>query len=398
MEALVAEAESAAAQEPYGTSPEGHAPVGQAPQEQSPLEVEAETLKLLVSDLSRRLQNSQHTVDSQRRSMRNAVGNSEIFRSQMGEMSNVLRMEAARNSAYMRKKVKDEEAARYESDKRKSSKAHEDLRMAMIDQGIQGLTRETAKVSKMKTKLEKLEVQQESQKLLLQHLGGLDKLSEELSSACQHGNLRDVNTLLRRGASVNEIDSAGYLPLHYAASNGFTEVVKLLLEFGSDASSYLTGHSAVEVAARNGHSEVVVAILDFGGNIDDKGLAGSPPLVSAASGGFVQCVDDLLQRGADINAYDHEENTALHVATRLPDPVPLIRLLLRAGANTRATNRAGYTPLKMALANANSVAIELLGGRSALVEIEEEDSSTTDVSRARGQSDIASSVTFTFRS
>ena len=388
--------EADAATEP---APDISPPVHVSVEQEGAPEAELETLKLLVSDLSRRLQNSQHTIDSQRRSVRHAVGTSEIFRSQVGEMSNVLRMEAARNSAYMRKKVKDEEAARYESDKKKSSKAHEDLRMAMIDQGIQGFTRETAKVTKLKTKLEKLEAQQDSQKLLLQHLGGLDKISEELSSACQHGSLRDVNILLRRGASVNEIDSAGYLPLHYAASNGFAEVVQLLLEFGSDASSYLTGHSAVELAARNGHSEVIRAILDFGGNIDDKGLAGSPPLVSAAKGGFVQCVDELLQRGADINAYDHEENTALHVATRLPDPVPLIRLLLRSGANTRATNRAGYTPLKMALANANSIAIEALGGRSALVEIEEEEDSALNDARVRdGQSDIASSVTFTLKS
>ena len=40
---------------------------------------------------------------------------------------------------------------------------------------------------------------------------------------------------------MNYIDSAGYLAIHYACSTGYYEVVKLLLEFGSDHSSFLTG-------------------------------------------------------------------------------------------------------------------------------------------------------------
>ena len=58
---------------------------------------------------------------------------------------------------------------------------------------------------------------------------------------CPPGNLNECYTLLNSGAWVNYVDRAGYLALHYACSAGSYEVVKLLLEFGADHSSFLTG-------------------------------------------------------------------------------------------------------------------------------------------------------------
>ena len=222
---------------------------------------EVQNLQLLLSDITRRLHNAQHTIESQKRAMKNSTATAEIFRSQLSSMSNVLRLETARNNTYMKKKIKDEESQRYENDKKKSNKAHEDLRMAMIDHGITGMKREPVKLVKLKSKLEKLEQQQESQKLLLQHLVELEKMTEALSAAAQMGDLASCQTLLRRGANVNEIDSAGFLPIHYACSNGFVDIVKLLLEYGSDPSAYLTGHSPIEMAARNGHSEAIKILV-----------------------------------------------------------------------------------------------------------------------------------------
>jgi ankyrin repeat protein len=270
----------------------------------------------------------------------------------------------------MRKKVHSEEAARFESDKKRAGRMQDEMRMLMIDHQMTGMKREPAKLIRLRAKLDSLDVQQESQKQLLQHLTELEKMTEDLATAAQNGDIVACSALMRRGASVNEMDSAGYLPLHYACANGFTQVVKLLLEFGADPTSYLTGHSPTETAARNGHGEIIKVLSAFGANLEEKGLAGSPPIVSAAAGGFLQTVDELLAFGADINAYDMNENTALHVATRLQDPVSMIRLLLKRGANVMANNKQGHTPLKMALNLVNQAAIEVLGGRSDLDEEE----------------------------
>ena len=110
----------------------------------------------------------------------------------------------------------------------------------------------------------------------------MEKMTEELTEASATWRFDKMSGLFEKGVSANEPDSAGYLPLHYAASNGHADIAKLLLEYGADPTSYLTGHSSIEMAARQGYTDIVKTILYFGGNTEDKGLRGSTPLVSAA--------------------------------------------------------------------------------------------------------------------
>lgn len=90
----------------------------------------------------------------------------------------------------------------------------------------------------------------------MQHLGQLDCIAEDLACAAQHGDVDACASLIRKGGDVNEMDSAGYCPIHYACQGGHIKVVILLLQFGSDVTSYLTGHSCIEICARNGFTEV----------------------------------------------------------------------------------------------------------------------------------------------
>ena len=48
--------------------------------------------------------------------------------------------------------------------------------------------------------------------------------------------------------------------------------LKLLCEFGSDPTSYLSGHSPVELAARHGQNKVIQVLLSYGAKYDDKGI------------------------------------------------------------------------------------------------------------------------------
>jgi ankyrin repeat protein len=324
-------------------------------------------LQLVITDLTRRLQNSYHTIDMHRRVARDASNNAELFRNQISEMSNILRLETAKNASFLKKKIKEEEANRYEQDKKKATKLHDDYRMALIDHDMTKRSTEPVKLSRMRSKLEKLEAQQESQKLLVQYFSTLEQMTEDLAHAAQFGDLEACSRLLKRGASVNELDSANFLPLHYACTNGNVDVTKLLLEFGADATSYLSGHAPCELAAKNGHGEVIKILVKFGANLEEKGYSGCTPIVSAAANNQLQCVLDLLQLGADINSTDLNGDSSLHMATKLQDPIQMIRLLLKHGADPKLVNRHGLTPLKMALRLSNGPSIEALGGRSGLI-------------------------------
>ena len=159
------------------------------------------------------------------------------------------------------------------------------------------------------------------------------------------------------------MDSAGYLPIHYASATGADQVVRLLCEYGQDPTSYVSGHSAVELAARNGHSHVIQVLLNFGASVEDTGIKGCPPLMSAVSGGHLDCVTELLAWGADIHAVDAAEDTVLHAvsnASHPQDPVAVARLLIRKGADPSKRNERGLLPIDLATPTRNQDLCRLL--------------------------------------
>jgi len=342
--------------------------VSEAPQHSN---ADVERLQLIVSDLSRRLQNAQHTIEAQREVAKKSAALAERFRRELGEAHNRLRLETAKNISTTRKKVHVEEATRFERNKEKATKMHEAVRNAILDRTSQGMRGTSSKIEKMKSALTVLEEAHVSQKRLLLHLGEMEKMTEELANAAQHGDLQACATLIKRGARINELDTAGYLPLYYAASFGHVACLKILLEFGTDPSSYLSGHSPIEIAARNGHTACVKVLVRFGADLEDAGLRGVTALNSAVAGGHMECVLELLDAGADIQGRNMNEDSPLHVATLLPNPVPMLRLLLKKGAVVNVVNRQGYTPVRMAIANASALAVDALGGRAAMAPMDD---------------------------
>jgi hypothetical protein len=49
----------------------------------------------------------------------------------------------------------------------------------------------------------------------------------------------------------------------------------------------------------------------------------------------------------------------------------MIRLLLKKGADVAVLNRQGFTPVRMAIANANALAVDALGGRASMVPMDD---------------------------
>jgi ankyrin repeat protein len=83
-------------------------------------------------------------------------------------------------------------------------------------------------------------------------------------------------------------------------------------------------------------------------------------LIDAVKDGDLTVVRaELRQRGVDVNAPEVDGTTALHWAVERDD-LAMVEALLRAGANAKAVNRFGVSPLAPAATNGNAAMLELL--------------------------------------
>ena len=77
-------------------------------------------------------------------------------------------------------------------------------------------------------------------------------------------------------------------------------------------------------------------------------------LIDAVKANDAATVRTLLDKRVDVNAVQADGTTALHWAVDRDD-TEIVQLLIRAGANVKATNRYGATPLWLASLNGNAV-------------------------------------------
>jgi serine/threonine protein kinase len=124
-----------------------------------------------------------------------------------------------------------------------------------------------------------------------------------LYSVAEKGDVEAVKILLAFGADVNVKDqNNGRTPMSYAAGNGHSDVVKLLLQAGAEVDlPDEDGRTPMSYAAKNGHSHLVTSLLQTGAKVDAKDLRQRTPISHAAWNGHSDVVKLLLQAGAEVN-------------------------------------------------------------------------------------------------
>src|SRR5688572_23199519 len=87
--------------------------------------------------------------------------------------------------------------------------------------------------------------------------------------------------------------------------------------------------------------------------------AGQAPLADAADKKDKAGIQSLLEKRVDLNVPQVDGMTALHWAAQ-HDDLETAKLLVAGGANVKAENRYGVTPLTLACMNGNTELVELL--------------------------------------
>ncbi|XP_075712484.1 ankyrin repeat and KH domain-containing protein 1 isoform X2 [Rhinoderma darwinii] len=140
-----------------------------------------------------------------------------------------------------------------------------------------------------------------------------------LTLACFQGRAEVVSLLLDRKANVEHRAKTGLTPLMEAASGGYAEVGRVLLDKGADVNAPPVPSSrdtALTIAADKGHYKFCELLINRGSNIDVRNKKGNTPMWLAANGGHFDIVQLLVHAGADVDAADNRKITPLMSAFR----------------------------------------------------------------------------------
>jgi ankyrin repeat protein len=159
---------------------------------------------------------------------------------------------------------------------------------------------------------------------------------------------------------LSGVDEIGATPFWRAAYASDVDAMKLLVSYGADPNI-----RTKKSAGRPRAGDIDREVKDVSGlpAVPVGGPAVTPLQASAgvgygegfaanshrfAPGGMLAAVKYLVEDlGADVNAYDHEGNTALHHAAARGD-VEMIQYLVSKGADVKAVTREGRTTADMA--------------------------------------------------
>ncbi len=243
-------------------------------------------------------------------------------------------------------------------------------------------------------------------KLLIQSGADVDIKDESnhypLSMACDAGDLELVKLMLSKGADVNVKNNEKYTPLHYAVRSGPNnlKLVRLLVEKGADVNAATeSGYTPLIFAGREDNNlELIKYLVDKKADVNAHDNEGYNVGMACATEINLECLKFLDENGfdfkartkngetilhwfikmvtcsweesilyyqfimeeekeigdiidflagkIDINSVDDSKETALHYAARsLLDYTPIIKFLIKNGANVNAVNNYGKTPI-----------------------------------------------------
>lgn len=133
---------------------------------------------------------------------------------------------------------------------------------------------------------------------LITHQVSINELGKQLLKASAEGNVKELKSLLTKGAPFTA-DWLGTSPLHLAAQNNHPEVCDILLWAGiSKDARTKVDRTPLHMAAYEGHLTIVESLIQHNADIECKDLLGMTPLHWAVQNGHKEVAEMLIKKGA----------------------------------------------------------------------------------------------------
>lgn len=184
-------------------------------------------------------------------------------------------------------------------------------------------------------------------------------LEHKLIQACLDGKVDLVEKYLSEGADPNfpsiksRIGSFDYegetihTPLGLIASNYIIsnrlEMMKVLLSYGANPNSPNDKSALLSALAFTNDREIASLLIEHGANVNAKDELNNSALHYTARAGSYEQAENLIKLGADVRAVNSDGNTPLHFAAKFGS-YEIMHQLIDEGADINALNNDLDTP------------------------------------------------------